>query len=44
MRAFDIRKTFDNDKITFFVGDLCNEKVCAFFVSNFQTFVHVHRK
>ena len=30
VRAFDIRKTFDNDKITFFVGDLCNEKVCAF--------------
>ena len=27
VRVFDIRKTFDNDKVTFFTGDLCNEKV-----------------
>ncbi|XP_076467798.1 sterol-4-alpha-carboxylate 3-dehydrogenase, decarboxylating-like isoform X2 [Babylonia areolata] len=26
VRAFDIRKTFDNDNISFFTGDLCNEK------------------
>ena len=32
VRAFDIRKTFDNDKISFLVGDLCNEKVCAFWL------------
>lgn len=31
VRVFDIRKTFDNDKITFFIGDLCNEKVRELF-------------
>ncbi|KAK7460731.1 hypothetical protein BaRGS_00038846, partial [Batillaria attramentaria] len=25
VRVFDIRKTFENDKITFVIGDLCNE-------------------
>ncbi|KAK7097791.1 sterol-4-alpha-carboxylate 3-dehydrogenase, decarboxylating-like isoform X2 [Littorina saxatilis] len=26
VRAFDIRKTFDNDKIDFYIGDLCSEE------------------
>jgi nucleoside-diphosphate-sugar epimerase len=25
--VFDIRKTFDNDKVTFFIGDICNKDV-----------------
>lgn len=27
VRAFDIRKTFDDEHIKFFVGDLCNAEV-----------------
>ena len=27
VNVFDIRKTFDSDQVTFFIGDLCNKEV-----------------
>ena len=34
MDVFDIRKTFDNAAIEFFIGDLCKEAVCAAIAEN----------
>lgn len=28
VNVFDIKKTFDNEKVHFFTGDLCEKEVC----------------
>ena len=30
VNVFDIRKSFEDDRVNFFVGDLCNKKVSMF--------------
>ena len=29
VNVFDIKKTFDDDQVQFFTGDLCKKEVCA---------------
>lgn len=32
VRVFDIRKTFENEKITFIIGDLCKKEVSVYLI------------
>ena len=43
VRVFDIRTTFENEQVKFFIGDLCKEEVCRSIHYNYCKTRKCHR-